>query len=229
MVKDTLEHDHSLSKVSVPPSHLLATPSSDGTGWSDLPDLSHEISSAEAQDRFRSSFPCLTAWLSSALLPKPSFASLKVKGCHNSVSSTGLCPRLCPPPLAGSQPGRCPRPSSLPSKAVTLIRKAECSQKVPLGQLISCKSLLICYICFWRAERRFFCSGAGTKLSPQWVQRVSGHCDQAPRSWVCRIFAYYRRNWKNLEFTSDQPLTSWTTVFPPSFCFCFNHCITSAI
>lgn len=53
-----------------------------------------------------------------------------------------------------------PDPSLLlPVRAVTLIRRAECYQKVPLGQQISCKSLLICYVCFQREKGDSFVPG----------------------------------------------------------------------
>lgn len=164
----------------------------------------------------------LTAQLSSSFLSELPFPKMQRLP---RLSSTSLCPKVAPTitHLHGAASVKCQ--SGLlcltlldaPVQAVTPIRKAECSQKVPLGQQVGCKSLLICYICFQRANRRFLCSGAGTELLLQEVQRVCGRCDQAPRSWVCRIFAYYRRNWKNLEFTSERPLTSWTTVSPLPF------------
>lgn len=105
---------------------------------------------------------CSLSWLS-----KFSFPSQQCKDCHNSVFSICVCLEVvhtithlrCAASVK-CQTSWLPDPGLLLLiKAVTLIRKAECSQKVPLGQQISWKSLLICYICFQRAKRRFFCSG----------------------------------------------------------------------
>lgn len=100
MVKDTSEHGHTFfsSQKCLCPPHLLAAPPQ--TGQVGLTSLMRSVLLKPGQISFI--FPMLAAWLSSALLPKPSFASLQAQG-HSSVSSLGLCPRLCPPLLPAWQ------------------------------------------------------------------------------------------------------------------------------
>lgn len=186
-----------------------------------LPSLAHEIGSAKAQGRLLI-LPVLTTQVISSLLSKLSLPSLKRKGCHDSVSSTHLCPKVAPS-IEHLHCAVCQVPDQLaawpclllPIKAMSLIRKSESSQKVPLGQQISCKSLLICYICFQRAKRRFFCSGAGP--SPCYG-RFSVSPDTAIRHLAAESAEYLlitggtERTWNSL--VTD---LFWNNCFPHPF------------